>query len=82
MKKLKEIIGDKDAYDILEYIVFLLSLFVASPYVYRQLSSLKNGLDIFWNVSFDLLVVIVGFLVIDLLKKLIKVYVNWVDRNS
>lgn len=82
MKKLKEIIGDKDAYDILEYIVFLLSLFVASPYVYRQLSGLKNGLDIFWNVSFDLLVVIVGFLVIDLLKKLIKVYVNWVDRNS
>lgn len=81
MRTLKERFGEFDMYDIVEVVVILLCAIVFSPYAVRQFTGRDNTMDIIWYACLDLLAAILFVLAVDLLKKLIKVYVTWTERN-
>lgn len=62
--------------DVLFIIIIVFSLVVASPYVIRQFMGLTKFGDILWNISYDIVILTVGLLVIYVLDKLINRFLS------
>ena len=80
MKTLKAYLEDIDLFDFLEKIIDVLLACVSSPFVYKQFSGLSRGSDIFWNMSVDLLFIILVVIIVNLLKKVARKLSRWAER--
>lgn len=57
--------------DIFLAIIAISAMIVASPYVFRQMAELTKFWDYFWNISLDVLILTVFFLVIYVVDRLL-----------
>lgn len=80
MKTLKAYLEDIDLFDFMEKIIDVLLACVSSPFVYKQFSGLSRGSDIFWNMSVDLLILVLVVILINLLKKMTRKLARWAEK--